>query len=233
MTPGPAALGYYRLTFQDTTFDQRIRDGLGKIPPAPPELLALICPQETKRREVGVGRRSDMVYWGEWSDDGLVKPIREPSTATLTLAYQITGNLEFASRALQSASTRLKIARRGLRGGREHADMGSAVCSVTAGHGRNWGHGAVTGCYGLLLLGTLEIQSEVVPSLEVRQESGENHLPKNLLSLVRPLVNGQGNVLFYNGGDSALSFSWRVRNGKDLSWKALSLDVEEAKKIVI
>ena len=230
--PGPAALSYYRTTFQDTTFDERIREELGKIPSTPPALLALICPQETKRREVGVGRRSDMVYWGEWSEDGSVKPIREPSTSALTLAYQITGTPEFASRALQSAATRLKIARRGLRGGREHADMGSAVCSVAAGHGRNWGHGAVTGCYGPLLLGTLEIQSEVVPLLEVRQESGEHCLPKNLLPLVRPLVNGQGNVLFYNGGDSALSFSWRVRTGKDLTWNALSLAVKETQKIV-
>ena len=32
-----------------------------------------------------------------------------------------------------------------LRGGREHADMGGAICSVAAGHGRNWGHGAVPG----------------------------------------------------------------------------------------
>ena len=231
--PAPAALSYYRTTFQDTTFDAHIREGLGKIPSTPPALLALICPQETKRREVGVGRRSDMVYWGEWSEDGSVKPIREPSTGTLTLAYQITGNPEFASRALQSAATRLKIARRGLRGGREHADMGSAVCSVAAGHGRNWGHGAVTGCYGPLLLGTLEIQSAVVPLLEIRQNSGEHCLPKNLLTLVRPLVNGEGNVLFYNGDDSALSFSWRVRNGQDLSWKTLSLDAKETQEIVI
>ena len=55
---------------------------------------------------------------------------------------------------LRSAATRLNIARRVLRGGREHADMGGAVCSVAAGHGRNWGQGAVTACYGPLLLGT-------------------------------------------------------------------------------
>ena len=231
--PGAAAISYYRWTFQDTIFDRRILDEVAKIPPSPPDELAMIVPQETKRRELGVGRRSDMVYWGEWSDDGSVTPIQEPSTATLTLAYQTTGKPEFAMRALRSAATRLKIARRGLRGGREHADMGSAVCSVAAGHGRNWGQGAVTGCYGPLLLGTREIQSEVVPTLEVKQENGENSLPRNLLSLVRPLVDGQGDVLFYNGGDSALSFSWRARNGEKPDWNNLRLDVGELKQLSI
>ena len=157
----------------------RIRDQLSDLPPLPTH-LALVFPQEIRRRERGVGRRSDMAYWGEWSDDGSVQPIREPSTATLTLAYQITGNPEFAMRAFRSASTRLMMARRVLRGGREHADMGGAVCSVAAGHGRNWGHGAVTSCYGPLLLGTRERQSAVVQTLEVRTQDGKNCLPENL-----------------------------------------------------
>ena len=129
----------------------------------------------------------------------------------MTLAYQLSGNPEFAMRAFQSASTRLKIARRVLRGGREHADMGGAVCSVAAGHGRNWGHGAVTSCYGPLLLGTREIQSAVVPMLEVRTDDGEHCLPQNLLSLIRPPMEGYGDVVFYNGGNSTLSFSWRPK----------------------
>ena len=104
-------------TFQDTTFDQPMRGQLVGMPPIPRH-LALIFPQEVRRRELGVGRRADMAYWGEWSDDGSVQPIREPSTAAMTLAYQLSGNPEFATRAFQSASRRLKIARRVLRGGR-------------------------------------------------------------------------------------------------------------------
>ena len=156
--PAAAALSYYRWTFEDTGFDAAIRSGLADLPDAPPELLALVFPQQNRRREPGVGKRADMAYWGEWSDDGSVKPIREPSTATatLTLAYQVTGDIRYAMRALESAGTRLGMARRVLRGGREHADMGGAVCSVAAGHGRNWGQGAVTACYGPLLLGTRE-----------------------------------------------------------------------------
>ena len=105
------------------------------------------------------------------------------------------------------------MARRVLRGGREHADMGGAVCSVAAGHGRNWGQGAVTACYGPLLLGTREIQGEVRPLLEVRREDGKSHPPPGLLSLVRPLPGEAvaAEVVFHNGGEAPLSFSWRIR----------------------
>ncbi len=230
--PGAAAISYYRWTFGDTAFDSCIRDQLDGVPPAP-EHLALIFPQEVRRRELGVGRRADMAYWGEWSDDGSVQPIREPSTAAMTLAYQITGSPEFAMRAFRSALTRLRIARRVLRGGREHADMGGAICSVAAGHGRNWGHGAVTSCYGPLLLGTRELQSAVVPTLEVQAQEGKNHLPQNLLSLIRPPVDGQGDVLFYNGGDSTLSFSWRPKTDieAESDWRELRIESEGVERL--
>ena len=172
-------------------------------------------------RAPGVGRRADMAYWGEWSEDGSVQPIGEPSTATLTLAWQLTGEIEYALRALRNAATRLQMARRVLRGGREHADMGGAVCSIAAGHGRNWGQGAVTACYGPLLLGTREIRGEVRPMLEVRQEDGRCHPPQTLLSLVRP-VPGEAegaDVVFHNGGRTPLAFSWRIRGGAESPWR--------------
>ena len=230
--PAAAAISYYRWTFGDTAFDQGIHDQLDGMLPVPRH-LALIFPQEVRRREPGVGRRADMAYWGEWSNDGSVQPIREPSTAAMTLAYQITGNPEFAIRAFRSASTRLTMARRVLRGGREHADMGGAVCSVAAGHGRNWGHGAVTSCYGPLLLGTREIQSAVIPTLEMRTQDGKNCLPRNLLSLIRPPVDGQGDVIFYNGGDSTLSFSWQQKAKIDAEsdWKDLCIEPGEVERV--
>ena len=234
--PAAAALSYYRWTFEDTGFDAAIRSELADVPDASPELLALVFPQENRRREPGVGKRADMAYWGEWSDDGSVRPIREPSTATLTLAYQVTGNRTYAMRALQGAGTRLGMARRVLRGGREHADMGGAVCSVAAGHGRNWGQGAVTACYGPLLLGTREVQGEVTQRLEVQHGNGNNH-PQQLLSLVRPILgrqSEQAEVVFYNGGDASLTFSWRFRNGDEASvWYAETLAARETQKRIL
>ena len=229
--PAAAALSYYRWTFEDTGLDSEICAGLADLPDEPPELLALIFPQETRRREPGVGKRSDMAYWGEWSDDGSVKPIQEPSTATLTLAYQVTGEIAYAMRALRSAATRLHIARRVLRGGREHADMGGAVCSIAAGHGRNWGQGAVTACYGPLLLGTREVQSEVTQLLEVKQDKRQN-LPQTLLSLVRPILGTEkrAEVVFYNGGDTPLTFSWRLQTGEETTWQRITLGAGEMKQ---
>ncbi|MCY4554288.1 MAG: hypothetical protein OXC79_11510 [Candidatus Poribacteria bacterium] len=234
--PAAAALSYYRWTFEDTCFDEAIRLALADLPDAPPELLALVFPQENRRREPGVGKRADMAYWGEWSDDGSVKPIQEPSTATLTLAYQVTGEVVYAMRALRSAATRLGMARRVLRGGREHADMGGAVCSVAAGHGRNWGQGAVTACYGPLLLGTREVQSEVTQLLEVQQSKGRNH-PPMLLSLVRPILGNReekAEVVFYNGGNAPLTFSWRFRStGEASGWYEEVLAAHATQKRVL
>ena len=177
------------------------------------------------------GKRADMAYWGEWSDDGSVKPIQEPSTATFTLAYQVTGETGYALRALRSAATRLNIARRVLRGGREHADMGGAVCSVAAGHGRNWGQGAVTACYGPLLLGTREVHSEVIQLLEVRHGDRHSH-PPTLLSLVRPIIGTEksAEVVFYNGGDTPLTFSWRLQTGEEAAWQTITLNADEMKQ---
>ncbi len=229
--PAAAALSYYRWTFEDTGFDEQIRAGFAEFPDEPPELLALIFPQEVRRREPGVGKRADMAYWGEWSDNGSVKPIQEPSTATLTLAYQVTGEIGYAMRALRNAATRLNIARRVLRGGREHADMGGAVCSVAAGHGRNWGQGAVTACYGPLLLGTCEVHGEVAQLLEVRHGDRHNH-PSTLLSLVRPLLGTEksAEVVFYNGGDTPLTFSWRLQTDQEAAWDTTTLGAGETKQ---
>ena len=248
--PAAAALSYYRWTFADTGLDAEIRSGLEALPESPPERLALVFPEERRIRAPGVGKRADMAFWGEWSEDGSVKPVREPSTATLTLSWQVTGEIGYALRALRGAATRLQMARRVLRGGREHADMGGAVCSVAAGHGRNWGQGAVTACYGPLLLGTREIQGEVRPLMEFRRDDGRSHPPPTLLSLVRPLPGEQSAaeaisssasipsrraastrtasgttrrstmVVFHNGGETQLAFSWRIPgDGEESPWR--------------
>ena len=237
--PAAAALSYYRWTFEDTSFDEAICEELQKLPSTSPELLALVIPQEVRRRELGVGKRADMAYWGEWSDDGSVKPIQEPSTATLTLAYQLTGEVTYALRALQNAATRLDIARRVLRGGREHADMGGAVCSVAAGHGRNWGQGAVTACYGPLLLGTREILGKIAPLIDIKKTERRSQTPSALFSLVRPIVgtDNTAEVIFYNSGDSPLKFSWHPHRHTDepveeIPWREETLAANEIQERV-
>ena len=183
--PAAAALSYYRSIFSDDSLDNLIVSQLADLPKKAPDQLALIFPQTYTIRDGGVGKRADMVRWGEWSENGIIKPIQEPSPATLTLAFQVTGDPVYAERALKSASTRLMMARRVLRGGREHADMGGAICSVAAGHGRNWGTGSVTGCYGPLIIGLQQTQSQMIPAIEF--SSGA--VPTGLMSLVRKIPN--------------------------------------------
>ena len=237
--PAAAALAYYRWTFADASLDLGIADQIGRMPSESDGPWVMMFPQDRKRRELGVGRRTDMIYWGEWSEDGTVTPLREPSTAALALAYQVTGDITHARRAFRAASTKLSMARRVLRGGREHADMGGAICSVAAGHGRNWGIGAVTGCYGPLVLGTREIRSQVSPLIEVRDCDGHTCVPDSILTLVRPGVGDDaGALVIYNGTDSEVGLSWRPSAGKataapnapdnDSAWTHVILAADES-----
>ncbi|NKB66663.1 MAG: hypothetical protein GKR89_06345 [Candidatus Latescibacteria bacterium] len=220
--PAAAALSYYRWTFDDDSLDQAMRQVLAGMPPPPSAPWAMVFPQERRRREPGVGKRNDMIYWGQWGEDGAVQPVQEPSSAALSLAYQLTGQIDYAHRALAAAADKLTMARQVLRGGREHTDMGGAVCSVAAGHGRNWGCGAVTGCYGPLLLGTREILGAVRPLVEIRDASERDRVPEQILPLVRPPLREPGEVSFYNGGEQAVELTWRI-NG-EARWRPLHLE---------
>ena len=71
-------------------------------------------------------------------------------------------------RALRSAATRLQMARRVLRGGREHADMGGAGVLSCSGTWSELGDKVRSLLATVpLLLGTREVQSEVTQLLEV------------------------------------------------------------------
>jgi hypothetical protein len=108
------------------------------------------------------------------------------------------------------------MALRILRSGREHADMGGAICSVAAGHGRNWGTGAVTGCYGALLLGCREARGEVVPAVRLRDAAGTARVPEDILPLVRPKVDTQsGELWLFNGGVDQVELTWRNGAGEE------------------
>ena len=223
--PAAAVVSYIRETFGDRSLDGAVLEQTRRFPEAAPGPLAMVFPEQVRRRERGVGKRNDMIYWAEWRGDGSAQPLREPSSAAFALAYQMTGEPKYALRALQTAGRKMAMARRVLRGGREHADMGGAVCSVAAGHGRNWGVGSVTGCYGPLLLGTRDILSAVTPRIEFRagrkparplsDDAGNGAetpqteaAPGPIPSGVLPLVSDE-QALFYNGSEQPAAFRWR------------------------
>ena len=90
--------------------------------------------------------------------------------------------------------------------------------------GRNWGGGAVTGCYGTLLMGTCEVQGAVVPLVEW----AEGHLPEQILALLQPPVSGPGAVLFYNGGEERQALGWRMTGTAD--WQRIELAPGEVRE---
>jgi hypothetical protein len=72
-----------------------------------------------------------------------------------------------------------------------------------------------------------------VATLEVQMKDSKNCLPQNLLSLIRPPVDSQGDVVFYNGGDSTLSFSWRPKTNMETEsdWKDLHIKPGEVERV--
>lgn len=229
--PGAAAVAHYRLAFGDGSIDAVVHTAISGFPDESEDELTMTFPRTHRRRHPGVGRRNDMIHWGRRRDDGTIVPADDPCTAALALAYQVTGNVGYATRAFRQARVKLMMARRVLRGGREHADMGGAVCSVAAGHGRNWGIGAVTGCYGPLALGTREVMGRVTPTVELAHAGGSPGAPGDVLSLVRPSTCGGGQACFYNAGAEPTGFAWRV--GGDDEWRAIRLPSRESTTVLL
>lgn len=98
--PGAAAISYYRVAFADEIFDSAIRAVLDSFSREETGELALVFPERHKRSWPGVGKRADMAYWGVWDDaNGSVSATQEPCSASLMLAYQLTGEVNYARRA--------------------------------------------------------------------------------------------------------------------------------------
>ena len=208
--PASAAVMQYRMRFRDGSSDSEIRRLVRRFPAeSEAERLAVVREQRV-RDDAGVGRRNDMLRWARLDDDGRMRWEDEPCTAALALAWQVTGEVDYATRALRQASQRLNLARRVLRGGREHADMGGSIAAVAQGHGRNWGVGAVTGCLGPLLLGATERLGAVNGRFELA-----NGLPEGIASLVR-----DDQVTFQNVAAGVGRVEWRVGEG---AWRHTAL----------
>ena len=204
--PAAATISYYRNTFNDFFFDEKIIEIAKNIPSYNSSELALVIPEKNKIRQPGIGNRKDMIYWQSFNKDGTIKLSTEPSTSFFTLIYQITGNIEYANRALTMAARKLKIACSVLRSGYEHADMGCAVCSVASGHGRNWGIGSVTGCYSPLILGTSESFGSLKSIIELKSPS----ISKGCVPIIRRLDSNTSELNLFNFSNNSFQMKIRV-----------------------
>ena len=70
--------------------------------------------------------------------------------------------------------------------------------------------------------------SEHAPTANKDSQDGTSHLPPKLLSLVRPIVGAEpgAEVVFYNGGESPLTFAWQLQ---DAIWSDLTLEARESR----
>lgn len=221
--PAADAVRQYRQATGDTSLDEVILKALSGAEPTPGELVLLV-PEQVRRADPGVGRRADMLRWGILRDDGGVEPLTEPCPAALAVRFHLTGHVPDAAWATAAAARRLAIARRVLRGGREHADMGGAVCSISAGHGRDWGCGAVTGTYGPLVLGTRERLGCCAPLLEISDGARWQALPEGIVTLVQPSPRGGGQVWWHSSMDRPMELTWRPATPPLAPWQTLRLD---------
>lgn len=197
--PAAAAVMTYRERFGDHSFDDAIRVQVQAFAPPTEDERLLVVRQRRERTEPGVGRRMDMLRWARLDGDGALRWDLEPCAAALALAWQVTGEVAHATRALRQAAERLRVARRVLRGGREHADMGGSVAAVAQGHGRNWGVGTVTGCLGPLLLGATEPCGAVQGRVAF-----DRGLPPGVGSLV-----AADHVVLGNFSEAPVEVAWR------------------------
>ncbi|MEM7030708.1 MAG: hypothetical protein AAF629_14170 [Chloroflexota bacterium] len=207
--PAVDAIRHYRLAFRDTSLDSEMVQQLKNIEFDERELF-LTLPQYARRTELGVGRRADMLHWYVRQDDETLAKFRMPSVMALVLAFDLTGDPIYAKHAFRIAAGKLGTAIRGLRSGREHADMGSAVCSVASGHGRNWMCGAVTSSLFQLTLGGWIQNGFLHPLISLERSDVRD----NLFTLVQTDIE-QSTLHFFNPTQDERTSYWQGLAGLD------------------
>jgi len=207
-------LNYYRYTFSDFSYDSLVEKLLNEIPHESDKELMLSFPETERIRLTDIGNRKDMIYW-YYLDDLKPSHYDEPSSSFFTLAYNVTGNLDYAIRALHHSSRKLKIASSLLRLGYEHSDSGKLLSSIISGHGRNWGVGAVTGCYSPLLVGTDENLGNYNYVLKFQSET----LPRGCLPLIRQMSDNKIEIKIYNVTNSEKIIKFLYKNKKSFEVK--------------
>jgi len=136
----------YRRTFKDTSFDEQFLDAIGSCPRLC-ELQHAKLGIQTDMKWVdlrGIGRRKDMPGWYLIENNGKQHLCTSASPAALMLAYEITGEENYAIIAVTLALAKLKLARKVFTDGREHGCSSRSIAAICRGHGRNWGAGDVS-----------------------------------------------------------------------------------------
>ena len=204
-----ALLAKYRRITGDTQYDAAVVDAVAAALRPEGELVLLPEHDESKSRgtqgiivNLRIGHRWDQTRWGRKSADGTVVEITEPNPAVWSLAYQITGEAEYAERAMNEAAERLRIAAKELDDGRDHGCAGNTTGAVASGHGRADRYGDVNTVFGPVTLGSMRLFSAEEPLIVL-----EGGLPEGVASLVT--FSPQPKVVFVNSGTEPQTITFR------------------------
>ncbi len=179
--PPAGYLMQYRARTGDTSLDERILEALGPLR-TPTEGNPLMVIESFGSGPVrGIGKRWDMVRWGYRQMDGSIQPEQAHSCASMALGYALTGEVEWARRALELAALRMKLACQTLRDGRITGCSGDTIHAVAAGNGRCSGYGCMTAAYYPLVAGAIRRFGQ-----EELDERLEPPVPPDVATLMRP-----------------------------------------------
>lgn len=203
-----AHLARYRRITGDRTYDAAIMRELPEAPAYNSTGFVLLERQDEKaKREIGlifnkhIGHRFDQVRWGVCDSDG-IHEVTEPTPAAWALAYHITGDAQYAARAMYLAAERLRIGWQHLDDGREHGCGGYSVGALASGHGRADRFGDVNSVFGPLMLGSVRLFNAEQPLIEY-----PHGLPESVVTLVS--WEPQPRVQWCNESDASVTFLWR------------------------
>ena len=113
-----------------------------------------------------------------------------------------------SSKSYRTAAKKIKIASSLLRSGFEHSDSGKHLSSVISGHGRNWGVGAVTGCYSKLIVGS----NENLGIADYLIKFNSPTLKAGCLPLIRELPDNKSELILYNFSNKKNSIKLKRNN---------------------
>ena len=203
--PPGMLLSKYRVVTGDTTLDRQIKQMAATWEfDAGPGPLAMILADPEGFIYSGVGKRVDMIRWGEPSE-GCYLETTCPPVSSLMLAYQVTGDRKFLTRALSEAAARLSLARRHLGDGREHGCGGRTISAVVRGHGRDSGAGEVTTTLYPAALGAIKFCGTDRLQVRYAHEDGSPGLPEEIAGLCEPSGKNERKVCLFNAGSEPIS----------------------------
>lgn len=192
----------------DDAFDAKVIESLGEglemhIQHNVTKAVMILC-RHWGDHPLGIGHRFDEVRWGWVDEHGAVHNCNVLSPATLMLAFRITGNVQYATYAFELATTRLQLARRALRDGREHGCAGSSISAVVNGHGRDGGAGAVTSTLLPLTMGAYMYCGGEEPIVVFKHKDGKIGLPESVAALCLPIEESKAHIWLHNCSDDDL-----------------------------